>query len=79
MALAGLVLRPHRPPTPSGQVFVFFTLEVETGLAQVTVTPDIYERVGPDIWSRAALVVTGRAEARGAGLILRARQTLPLP
>src|SRR5262249_33229597 len=64
VTLAGLVVRPHRPPTPSGKVFVFFTLEDETGLAQMTVTPEIYERAGPDIFGSTALIVTGLAEQR---------------
>ena len=75
VTLAGLVLRPHRPPTPSGQVFVFFTLEDETGLAPVTVTPDVYEQTGPDIFGEGILAVRGIVERRGVGLILRVSGT----
>jgi error-prone DNA polymerase len=75
VTLAGLVVRPHRPPTPSGKVFVFFTLEDETGIAQVTVPPEVYEQVGSDVFTASALVVTGIAEPRGAGRVLRAQQT----
>lgn len=77
IAIAGLVLRPHRPPTPSGETFVFFTLEDETGLAQVTVTPDVYEQTGSDVFSSGILIVYGTAERRGAGFILRANGTRP--
>ncbi len=73
VTLAGLVVRPHRPPTAGGTVF--FTLEDETGLAQVIVSPDVYERVGSDIYGHAALVVTGKAEGRGSGVNLLAEQT----
>jgi hypothetical protein len=46
VTVGGLVLRPHRPPTPSGQVFVFLTLEDETGLAQVTIPRRCTRRAG---------------------------------
>ena len=74
VTLAGLVICPHRPPTAQGTVF--FTLEDETGLAQVIVAPDVYERIGSDVYSHVALVVTGRAEGRGSGVNLLAEQTL---
>lgn len=72
VTVAGLCLRPHRPPTASGQVFVFLTLEDETGMAQVTVVPDVYARCGAAIFGHALLAVTGVVEARGVGKILRA-------
>jgi error-prone DNA polymerase len=75
VTVAGLVLRPHRPPTPSGQVFVFLTLEDETGLAQVTVTPDTYELVGQNIFSESVLAIEGCTEQRGIGLVLKAYRT----
>jgi len=76
--LAGLVVRPHRSPTPSGQPWVSFTLENESGMAQVTISPDVYERLGPLIYGCAALVVSGTAERRGVGVILRADQARSL-
>ncbi len=72
VTVAGLCLRPHRPPTPSGQVFVFLTLEDETGLAQVTVPPDAYQRCGAALFGHALLAVVGLVERRGAGMVLRA-------
>jgi error-prone DNA polymerase len=72
VTIAGLVLRPHRPPTPSGQVVVFLSLEDETGLAQVTVPPDAYETTGQVIFGQVVAAVTGVVERRGIGLILRA-------
>ena len=73
VALAGLVVRPHRPPTAGGTVF--FTLEDETGLAHVTVSPAVYELTGPDIYGQSALIVRGRAEKRGEGVNLLAERT----
>lgn len=75
--VAGWVLRPHRPPTPSGQVWVFFTLEDETGLAHVTVSPDVYEETGPALFGSVALVVCGRAQKRGTGILLFAQTVSP--
>jgi error-prone DNA polymerase len=75
VTVAGLVLRPHRPPTPSGQVVVYLTLEDETGLAQVTVPPDAYEHTGADIFGEAIVAIRGIAERQGIGLILRATGT----
>ena len=77
VTVAGLCLRPHRPPTPSGQVFVFLTLEDETGLAQVTVPPDAYEKCGRVLFSHPLLAITGLVERRGAGMILRALDARP--
>ena len=71
--LAGLVVRPHRPPTAGGTVF--FTLEDETGLAQVIVSPKVYEQAGSDIYGQSSLVVCGRAEKRGDGMNLVAQST----
>ncbi len=72
VTLAGLALRPHRPPTPSGETVVFLTLEDETGLAQVTVPPDIYAKYGQAVFGNSLLAITGIAEKRGAGTLLRA-------
>ncbi len=77
VGIAGLCLRPHRPPTPSGQVFVFFALEDETGMVQVTVDPVVYERAGAALFGHAFLAVSGTVEARGVGKILRAAEVYP--
>lgn len=76
LALAGLIVRPHRPPTAGGTVF--FTLEDETGLAQIIVQPDVYQRIGADIYGHAALVVSGKAEKRGSGVNLLVDQVAAL-
>lgn len=68
--LAGLSLMPHRPPTPSGEIVVFLTLEDETGLAQVTVPPAVYEHCGSRLLTEQVLAIRGRAARRGIGNIL---------
>lgn len=76
---AGLVLRPHRPPTKSGRIVVFFSLEDEFGLSDVTVFENIYQKYGALIFSEATLIVEGRLERRGSHLSIIADQLMPFP
>jgi error-prone DNA polymerase len=64
--VAGIVIRPHRPPTKSGRTVVFLTLEDETGLLDVTVFESIYQKCGKAIFTQPALLATGRLDHRGA-------------
>lgn len=68
--VAGLVIQPHRPPTRSGRVVTFLSLEDETGLADVTIFAAAYERYGHLIFTdpRPPLAVAGRLERRGGAL-----------
>ncbi len=63
--VAGLVIRPHRPPTRSGKVVVFFALEDETGLIDVTVFDRIYKKCKGVIFTAPAITVEGRIDLRG--------------
>lgn len=65
--LAGLLFRPHRPPTRSGRVTVFMSLEDEFGLVDVTVFEDAYQRYGDCIFSpqTGPLLVEGILQRRG--------------
>ena len=76
LTLAGLVIRPHRPPAAGGTVF--FTLEDETGMAHVTVFSSVYETCGPAIYGHAALAVTGTVQKRGDGVLLIAQSVQAL-
>ncbi len=55
--LAGYPIRPHRPPTRSGKVTVFFSLEDETGLAEITVFEAIYQKCGQHLFGEKILPV----------------------
>ncbi|MCL6450291.1 MAG: DNA polymerase III subunit alpha [Acetobacteraceae bacterium] len=68
--VAGLPVRPHRPPTRSGRTVVFLSLEDEGGLVDVTVFEDVYQRCGAAIFAdpAPALAVEGRLQRRGAGV-----------
>jgi error-prone DNA polymerase len=63
--VAGLIIRPHRPPTKSGRTVVFLTLEDETGMLDVTVFDRIYQRCGKAIFTQPIVTVTGRLDRRG--------------
>ncbi|MCY0874736.1 MAG: DNA polymerase III subunit alpha [Firmicutes bacterium] len=67
VSLAGLTIRPHRPPTRSGLVTVFFTIEDETGFADCTMFEHVYQESGAVLFTpRGRLVgVTGRVDRRG--------------
>ena len=62
--MAGLVIRPHRPPTRSGRTVVFLTLEDEYGLIDVTIFEDVYKKYAKVIYSEPLLLVTGEISRR---------------
>ncbi len=61
--VAGLVLIRQRPGTAKGIIFV--TLEDETGMANLIVRPEVYERFRRDTFRAVALLVEGRVERQG--------------
>lgn len=65
--VAGVPICPHRPPTRSGKIVVFLSLEDETGLVDVTIFEEVYQRYGHLIFTdpRPPLAVLGRVERRG--------------
>ena len=66
-------IHPHRPPVPSGELVVFLTLEEESGMAQMTVPPEVYQACGLAIVTEPLLIVEGTVARRGAGNILLAQ------
>ncbi|MEA4883182.1 MAG: DNA polymerase III subunit alpha [Clostridia bacterium] len=76
--LAGLVVRPHRPPTKSGKIIVFLSLEDEFGLSDVTIFENVYQKYGSAIFGSPALLVAGIVSRRGNGVSVTARQVQPL-
>lgn len=65
--MAGLVIRPHRPPTRSGRTVVFLTLEDEHGLIDVTIFEDVYKRYAKTLFTEPLLLVSGEISRRDAG------------
>lgn len=74
--VAGMLLHPHRPPTRSGRITVFLSLEDEYGLIDVTVFEDVYMKYGSFIFSpqTGPLLITGQLQRRGHGISVIARQ-----
>jgi error-prone DNA polymerase len=64
LQVAGLVIRPHRPPTRSGKTVVFLTLEDEYGLVDVTIFEDIYKKYAQTIFNKPLLLVAGEVSQR---------------
>ena len=63
--IAGLVIFFHTPPTRSGKRIIFATLEDETGLFDVTVTPFVQNRWGKIIYTSEILALEGRLLRQG--------------
>jgi error-prone DNA polymerase len=81
VTVAGLPVRPHRPPTRSGRRLVFVALEDEEGLVEVMVPEEVYARDGTALFPAApVLEVEGRVRRRGTGasLVAAAVRALPL-
>lgn len=74
--IAGTLFRPHRPPTRSGKIVVFFSLVDEFGLIDVSLFEDLYMQYGDFIFGeqKAPLLVKGRVQGRGNGVSLMARK-----
>ncbi len=79
VTVAGLPVRPHRPPTRSGRRLVFVGLEDEEGLVEVLVPEEVYLRDGACLFPAAPLLeVEGRVRRRGTGMSLAASGVRPL-
>lgn len=80
VAVAGLVVRPHRPPTRSGKTVVFFGLEDETGMIDVTVFESVYQRCGAVLFhpNRSVILVRGVVQRRdGSSVQILAQSIVP--
>jgi len=74
--IAGLPIRPHRPPTRTGKIAAFFSLEDEFGLMDVTVFEKTYQEFGALLFTKPAppLAVLGTLQHRGNGVSIIARK-----
>ena len=66
----------QRPETARGITFV--SLEDETGIANLVVMPDVYERFRPLVRNAPFLIARGRVERSGGVVNLQVREILPL-
>ena len=77
VAVAGMVITRQRPPTAKGMVFI--TLEDETGIANLILTPAVYERLRPLARDEHLLVARGKIERAGSVVNLRVEDLERLP
>jgi error-prone DNA polymerase len=74
VGVAGLVICRQRPPTAKG--FAFLTLEDETGLLNVVVTPKRFELQAELISTAPLLLVRGTLQVEGDGRVVHLRGEL---
>ncbi len=74
--VAGLVTHRQRPGTANGMVFM--TMEDETGMINLVVRPDTFERQRALIISENLLMVRGKLQRQGEAMSILARQFFPL-
>jgi error-prone DNA polymerase len=68
VAVAGMVVVRQAPPTAEGHLFI--TLEDETGLVNLIIRPDLYERERPVLHQATMLLGEGRVQREGAAISL---------
>ncbi|MGH7330634.1 MAG: OB-fold nucleic acid binding domain-containing protein, partial [Polyangiaceae bacterium] len=74
--VGGMVIVRQRPGTANG--FVFLTLEDETGLVNIIVRPDVFERYKRTIKLSQALIVEGKLQKESGCIDVIARRFWPL-
>jgi len=75
-SVGGMVICRQRPPTAKG--FCFISLEDESGISNVVVTPDQFDRYRKEILTAPLLFVEGVVEKVGRVVNVKARHLEPL-
>ncbi len=73
---AGMVITRQRPGTAKG--FVFLTLEDETGVANIIVRPDFYDKERLTLVEAPFLIVEGIVQTQDGVTAIKAERVLPL-
>lgn len=73
---AGCVIARQRPGTAKG--FIFLSMEDETGIANVIVTPDVYERNRLVVTRSKFLLVEGALQNQDGVIHVKAARLMPL-
>ena len=74
--VAGAVIVRQRPGTAKG--FVFLSLEDETGIANIIVEPDLFERERGTLTESPFLLIEGMLQNQDGVVSVKARQVKPL-
>lgn len=75
--VVGNPIRLRFPPTASGKRVVFFDLEDETGLLNVTCFDDVYQRDGAAIVCNPFVAIRGEAQDRDGHIAFLAKRVFP--
>jgi error-prone DNA polymerase len=75
--VAGCVIARQRPGTAKG--FIFLSMEDETGISNVIVTPDLYERERLVVMRSKFLLVQGPLQNQDGVIHVMAHRLMPLP
>jgi error-prone DNA polymerase len=76
LQVAGMVISRQRPGTAKG--FVFLSLEDETGVANVVLTPALFEKVRLTVSQEAFLVIEGVVQQQEGVIHLKAQRVSAL-
>jgi error-prone DNA polymerase len=76
ISIAGCVIARQRPGTAKG--FVFLSLEDETGIANVIITPDIFEANRLVVTRSRILRIDGQLQQQDGVVHVKAKQIIPL-
>jgi error-prone DNA polymerase len=75
--IAGWVIVRQRPGTAKG--FVFLSMEDETGIANVIVTPRLFEKYRLELVNYPFLLIEGVLQHQDNVISVKARRVKPLP
>ena len=76
VSIAGCVIARQRPGTAKG--FVFLSLEDETGIANVIITPDVFEANRLVVTRSRILRIDGQLQIQDGVIHVKAREIIPL-
>ena len=74
--VAGMVITRQRPSTAKG--FVFLTLEDETGISNIIIRPDLFDRERMTVIRQPFLIVDGVLQHQEGVLSVRAERVEPM-
>jgi error-prone DNA polymerase len=78
VVVAGINIRPHRPPTRSGRPVLFCSVEDETGILQGICLDDAITNYTPVFLSSLVVMVQGTIQRKGSGATLIVEKAKPL-
>ncbi len=74
--IAGCVIARQRPGTAKG--FVFLSMEDETGIANVIITPDLFERERVVVTRMRFLDIAGKLQIQNGVVHVKAQRVQPI-